>query len=297
MTAKMHDDEFDTSVDLVRSLLAAQLPGWSDLPIRAVTSTGTSNAMYRLGEDMVVRLPLRPGSEKSLAKEHTWLPVLAPDLPVRIPVPLAAGAPTADYPMPWSVLAWVAGEDGIIADFDREAAALDLARFIKALQAIDTTGAPTPSAANLGRGVPLADRDRYTRESIAACAHVVDAPALEQVWEQSLQAPSWDRPAVWVHGDLASGNILFEHRRLSAVIDWSPCGIGDPAVDVMVAWEMFTGPSRRAFRAEVEVDDATWERARGWALSTAVGVLPYYEDTNQFMVDQALHKISAVLHG
>ena len=292
----MHHDEIDTDVDLVRQLLTTQQPQWADLAVGPVSSTGTENAMYRLGDDMVVRLPLRPSSARPVEKEHRWLPVLAPYLPIAIPVPLAKGQPIDGYPWPWSVYPWFEGEDATAARFDLRLAASDVAGFIAALHAIDPTGGPEPSIANFGRGVPLAERDDYTRRAIRASSDLVDADAVTAAWEQALRVPTWDRPALWVHGDIAAGNLLFRDGRLSAVIDFGTLAIGDPACDLIVAWELFDARSRDVLRAELGVDDATWERGRGWALTTAIVALPYYEHMNAFMAAQARQKLAAVLN-
>ncbi len=295
MRAKMHHDEIDHSVELVRQLLVAQHPQWADLPITAVDSTGTDNALYRLGDHLVARLPLRPSSTKPIDKEHRWLPVLAPLLPLAIPVPLARCAPTEIYPWTWSVYPWFDGVDATTAPLDLERAAVDLAAFMRVLHSLDPTGGPVPSRANFGRGVPLADRDRMTREAIAACAGLVDTAAVSALWEEALHAPVWDRAPAWVNGDIASGNLLVQEERLTAVIDWGGLGVGDPAVDLIVAWELFDGPSRDRFRHELDVDDAMWARGRGWALSTAVMALPYYQDTNPYMARQAAEKLTVLL--
>jgi aminoglycoside phosphotransferase (APT) family kinase protein len=295
MTAKMHDDEIESEVGLVRALLRDQQPQWAHLSIERVSSTGTDNALYRLGDDMVVRLPLRPSSTRPIEKEHRWLPVLAPQLPIAIPVPLARGEPIDGYDWPWSVYPWFEGEDATAAQFDRRQAAADLARFIAALHSIDSTGGPEPGIANFGRGVPLAELDHYTRQAIRASSGLVDTDAVMAAWEEALRAPVWDQPAVWVHGDIASGNLLFRDGRLSAVIDFGGLGIGDPACDLIVAWELFDAGSRDVLRSEVGADDAMWARSRGWALSTAIVALPYYEHTNAFMFEQALHKLAVVL--
>ena len=172
MTPKMHDDLIDSDLDLVRSLLETQLPQWENLPIEKVESTGTDNALYRLGRDMVVRMPLRPSATGSIQKEHLWLPPLAPHLPVEIPVPIARGEPTHEFPWPWSVLSWIEGEDATTATFSGHQTAIDIARFVAALHSIDPTGGPEPHG-NLGRGVPLADRDQFTRWAINARQHLV----------------------------------------------------------------------------------------------------------------------------
>ena len=295
MAPRMHRDEISSDADLVRALLTAQQPQWADRPITPVASTGTDNALYRLGDDLVARLPLRPSSTATIERERTWLPVLAPHLPLAVPVPLAKGAPTDDYPWPWSVLPWLPGDDGTTAPIDAHRTARELARFLRALRAVDAAGGPPPGRDNYGRGAPLATRDASTRQAIRASQDVIDAGAAMAAWEAALRVPPWEHPSVWIHGDVAAGNLLFEGGSPSAVIDWGALGVGDPACDVMVAWELFGVETRGVFRAELGVDDATWERSRGWALSSAAMALSYYQGTNPFIVDQALRKLQAVL--
>jgi aminoglycoside phosphotransferase (APT) family kinase protein len=292
---KMHADEVETDVPLVRRLLAAQFPRWADLPIGPVPSAGTDNALYRLGEEMVVRLPRIHWAVGLVEKEQEWLPRLAPHLPLSVPVPLAMGKPAEGFPRPWSVYRWLEGENATadrIGDL-REAAA-DLAHFITDLQRIDPTGGPPSGPANFFRGVPLAARDAGVRAAIAAWEGMVDTGALTAAWDAALQAPVWHGPPVWIHGDLSSGNLLVQRGRLSAVIDFGCLGVGDPAADLIVAWTLFSGESRDVFRAALRVDDATWARGRGWAL-TRVGALPYYRDTNPVLVASARHAIDEVL--
>lgn len=238
-----------------------------------------------------MRLPLRPSSARGVANEHRWLPALAPQLPLAIPVPLALGAPTSEYSLPWSVFPWLPGEDGTTARFDRAIAAADLARFLRALWAIDTAGGPLAQ----DRGVPLAARDARTRAALEASRDLLDTAPLLACWERCVGVPPWDRPPVWVHGDLASGNLLFDGGRLTGVLDFACLGVGDPAVDLIPAWELLDAASRAEHRRMLRIDDATWERGRGWALSTAIIALPYYADTHPFMAEQARRKLAAVL--
>ncbi len=292
---KMHADEVDTDVDLVRRLLTAQFPRWAGLPIEPVASTGTDNAIYRLGDDMSVRLPRRQGATGQVEKERRWLPVLAPHLPLAVPVPLATGAPGEGYPWHWCVSPWLEGHDATAEHLrDLSEAATDLAAFLKALQRIDTTGAPRPGRHNFFRGVPLAVRDDQIRQAIPAWDGLMDLDAVTAAWEAALAAPVWDGPSIWIHGDLFSGNMVAARGRLSAVIDFGCLGVGDPAVDLLVAWILFSGESRAVFRAALGVDDATWARGRGWALM-GLGALPYYRDTNPAIVARARHTISEVL--
>ena len=284
---KMHADEVDTDVSLVGRLLAAQFPHWADLPIEPVDSAGTDNAIYRVGDDMAVRLPRIRSATGQPGKEHEWLPRLAPHLPLAVPVPLAQGKPAEGYPGHWSVVPWLEGETATverISDLGR--AASDLARFVAALQRIDPADGPTAH-----RGAPLAARDASTREAIEALRGVIDVDAATAAWEAALAAPAWDGPPVWVHSDLLPGNLLVEHGRLSAVIDFGCLGVGDPACDSMIAWSLFSGESRDAFRAALSVDDATWARARGHALSQALIFIPYYVETNPVGVAVARHTL------
>lgn len=291
----MHVDEVDTDATLVRRLLAAQFPQWADLPVEPAPSAGTDHAIYRLGDDLAVRLPRIHWAVEQVDKELRWLPVLAPHLPVAIPQPLARGAPGEGYPWPWGVYGWLPGERATSEGLaDPVQVATDLARFIDALQRIDPAGGPRAAEHGL-RGAPLATRDLATRAAITALDGLIDVDAATEAWEIALAAPEWDRAPVWFHGDLLAGNLLLEQGRLSAVIDFGDLGVGDPAPDLMSAWGLFAGESRRAFRSALAIDDATWARGRGHALSQALIFVPYYLDTNPIGVRDALRAISEVL--
>ncbi len=295
-SGKMHTDEVDTDVSLVGRLVAAQFPRWADLPIEPVRSAGTDNAIYRLGNDMVVRLPRNESRIGPLEKERRWLPTLAPLLPLAVPVPLAKGMPAEDYPWEWSVYRWLEGETATVERIaDPGHAANDLAQFVAALQRVDPTDGPAPGEHNFFRGVPLAARDAPARTAIASLHGTIDVGAVTAAWEAALRAPAWQRPPVWIHGDLSSGNLLVMEGRLSAVIDFGCLGVGDPACDLMVAWTLLSGESREAFRAALSVDDATWARGRGWALSWALIFIPYYLNTNPVGVRDARRTIAEVL--
>jgi aminoglycoside phosphotransferase (APT) family kinase protein len=295
-TGKMHADEMPTDASLVRRLLAAQFPQWADLPIAPVRSAGTDNALYRLGDDMVVRLPRIHWAVGQAEKEYRWLPRLAPHLPLAVPLPLALGRPGEGYPWHWSVCRWLAGGNAIADRItDPQQAALDLARFIAALERIDAAEGPPPGPHNSRRGEPLASRDTETRQAIALLHDDFSAAAVTAVWDAALAAPAWDRRPVWIHGDLQSGNLLAVDGRLSAVIDWGCLGVGDPACDVMAAWLWLDAETRPVFRAALQVDDATWARSRGWALTFGLIALPYYRDTNPALAGTAHQAIEEVL--
>lgn len=294
--ARMHADEVDTDASLVRRLLAAQFPHWADLPIQPVRSAGTDNALYRLGENMAVRLPRIHWAIGQVEKEQKWLPRLASHLPLAIPIPLAMGTPAEGYPWHWSVYAWLEGKNATLEHLtDPDEAAIALAQFVAALQRMDATGGPLPGSHNSFRGVLLATRDSATRAAIATLHDTLDSDLATAAWEVALQAPVWHGPPVWIHGDLQSGNLLAVQGRLRAVIDFGCLGIGDPACDLMVAWNLFSAESREVFRATLQVDDATWARGRGWALSVGLIALPYYQDTNPVLAGIARHAIEAVL--
>ncbi|WP_346538585.1 aminoglycoside phosphotransferase family protein [Micromonospora sp. DPT] len=290
---KMHADEIETDVDLVRRLLAGQFPRWAGLPIRPVPSYGTDHDIYRLGEHLVVRLPRIGWATRQAAQEAEWLPKLAPHLPLALPVPVTMGRPAEGYPFDWSVCEWLPGENanGTIDDLDR--AAVDLAAFVAALRRIDTTGAFPRLPGK--RGAPLAELDEDVRRAVARLGDRIDGTATLRSWQESLDAPAWDAPEVWLHGDLLPGNLLVVDGRLSAVIDFGGLNVGDPACDLQPAWNVFAGASRERFRAELDVDDASWLRGRGWALCQAVMALPYYWETNPGIVRQAAHALTQVL--
>ena len=290
---KMHAGEVDTDVALVRRLLAGQFPQWADLPIEQVVSYGTDHDIYRLGDHLAARLPRIGWATGQAAKEKEWLPKLAPHLPLAVPVQLAMGHAADGYPFDWSVYEWLPGEDanGTIDDLDQ--AAVDLAGFVKALRQIDVTGAhPRPPGS---RGAPLTELDKDVRRSIAALGVRIDTDAALRSWEESLNAPEWDGEDVWVQGDLLPGNLLVVDGRLSAVIDFGCLNVGDPACDLQPAWNVFAADSRLRYGAELQADDASWLRGRGWSLYQALMALPYYWDTNPGMIRQASHALAQVL--
>ncbi|MGI9603772.1 MAG: aminoglycoside phosphotransferase family protein [Acidimicrobiales bacterium] len=289
---RMHVDEVDTSVAMVRELLTDQFPRWADLPIELVDSYGTDHDIYRLGEHLSARLPRIERATVQAGKEAEWLPKLAPHVPLALPVQLAIGAPGAGYPFAWSVYEWLPGANanGTIDDLGQ--AAIDLAAFVVALRAVDTAGAH--ERARAARGAPLIECDRYVRASIDQLGSRIDGGLVTRLWDESLEAAVWDQDEVWVHGDLLPGNLLVVDGRLSGVIDFGGLNVGDPACDLQPAWNVFVGESRARYRSELEVDDASWLRGRGWALYQAISALPYYWDTNPGMIRQATHALQQV---
>lgn len=288
---KMHADEAHTDVDLVRRLLEAQFPDWAMLPIERVSSSGTDNALYRLGDDMVVRLPRVEWATGGVDKDFQWLPRLAPLLPVSVPAPLARGKPAEGYPWEWGVYTWLEGENPTVgAVADPGSLAGDLVHFLRAFRRIDLSGGPASR-----RGAPLVSQDDWTRAALVGLEGMIDTEAATAAWDAALNTPAWAGPPMWIHGDLLPGNLLLQDGRLSAVIDFAIVGVGDPACDLIVAWAALPGATRDHFRAELEVDEDTWARGRGWALSIALVALPYYKDTNPAFAGIARHAIREVL--
>jgi aminoglycoside phosphotransferase (APT) family kinase protein len=246
---------------------------------------------------MVVRLPRRERPSRALKKERQWLPRLAPFLPLAVPVPLADGMPADGYPFDWSVYRWQKGEDATTASVRvTSQLAIDLAQFVHALQHIDPAGGPSPGEHNVFRGAPLGLRDAETRAAIDSLCAAIDVVVVTAAWESALRSPEWGHPPVWIHGDLDSRNLLVEDGQLSAVIDWGCLGVGDPACDVSVAWKLFSAETRETFRNALSVDESTWARARGWALSQALGALSYYSlETNPVLVVEARRWMAEVL--
>jgi aminoglycoside phosphotransferase (APT) family kinase protein len=255
---------------LVRRLLRGQFPDWADRPISPVASGGTVNAVFRLGDDLTVRLPR---TAEDVAKEHRILRVLD-GLPVAIPAVVAVGEPAEGYPRPWAVHRWLDGEP---AREGRDAPARDLAEFVLALRATTADGPPAY------RGKPLSAVDTATRGAIDELSRTdepFDPAAALGVWAEALDNPQWTGPPCWLHSDLMPSNLLLREGRLSGVLDWATAGVGDPACDLIPAWNLLTATTRPAFRDALVADDAMWARARGWALSMAVIQLPYYRHTN-----------------
>lgn len=290
----MPANKSDIDVALVERLIATQFPQWAHLPIRPVEAGGWDNRTFHLGEELSVRLPSAERYRLQVEKEHRWLPRLAPCLPLPIPVPLAMGVPAEGYPWHWSVYRWLEGEVATvegIADLTRFAA--ELGQFLVALQGIDPTGGPPPGPHNFYRGGPLTICDSDSRAAIATLDGIIDTEAANTVWRAALSAP-WHGPAVWLHGDVAAGNLLVNEGRLSAVIDFGCSGVGDPACDLTIAWTLFRGESREAFRAALPVD-STWARGRGWALWKALITLAEYRSTDAAKASEACRVIDDVL--
>jgi aminoglycoside phosphotransferase (APT) family kinase protein len=282
---RMHADEHAIDAVLVRRLLRAQYPRWADLPITPLASGGTVNAVYRLGADLTVRLPLTAGGAADIAKERRVLSTLG-GLPVAVPVVAAVGEPAEGYPWPWAVHTWLDGEPAVEG---RAAPARELAEFVVALRALPAEGPPAY------RGKPLSSVDAGARRAIDELSRTdepFDPEAARAVWVEALDAPQWTGPPCRLHSDLMPSNLLLRDGRLAGVLDWATAGVGDPACDLIPAWNLLTAAARPIFREAAGADEETWARGRGWALAMAVIQLPYYRHTNPIISANARHVLT-----
>lgn len=285
----LHDNEIPISTTLVRALVDRAMPHCVDLPVRRLDSSGSTNALFRLGDDLLVRLPRQPGGSTDIAKETRWLPILRRSLPVQVPEVVGVFEPDCGYPERWSVVRWIDGEHPEVvtpatpAEPRREELAAQLAEVVYALRMAEVPSeAANDPDLRWYRGEPLASMDDDTRQNIARCRKLPDFPldldAAERLWDQAMKLPgTTDRPAPrWYHGDLAAENLLMRDGGLAAVLDFGALSIGDPAVDLTVAWEVLDPPARQIFRSKLDVDEPTWLRGRAWALSLTLMIWYYW---------------------
>lgn len=263
----------EATVDVVRRLIAGQFPDWGDLAVVPVPEQGNDNRTFRLGDDLAVRLPSHERYVAGVAKEDSALPLLARHLALPVPVPVATGRPTQDYPLPWSVRHWLPGETPDPGDKpDLSLFAQDLGTFLRELRAVPARDGPAAGLHSFYRGCHPSVYGDQVQQWLAVLAPVIDAAECQSIWHEA-QRSAWRDEPVWFHGDLASGNLLVADGRLSAVIDFGTCGVGDPACDLVIAWTFLEPGSRQIFRAAVGLPDDVWARARGWALWKALATL------------------------
>jgi len=260
----------DITPELAQKLVRSQFPQWAELPVRPVRQSGWDNRTFRLGDDLLIRMPSGEGYAPQVPKEQEWLPKLAPQLPLEIPQPVAMGAPGEGYPWHWSIYRWIAGEPATTGKVASMAQlALDLAGFLRALQAADTTGGPLAGPHSWYRGGHLEVYGHETRRAVAALGNLVEGQLVTEIWEAAV-ATRWPHEPVWVHGDVTAQNLIVRHGVLHAVIDFGCSAVGDPACDLAVAWTFFSGDSREAFVSAMGLDDGTWLRGMGWTLWKAL---------------------------
>ncbi|MBP2616236.1 aminoglycoside phosphotransferase family protein [Chryseobacterium jejuense] len=293
----MHINELEISENLVQSLLDKQCSRWAKLPLSRVSSNGTVHTLYRLGKEFIIRLPRIEWVEgtvnDTIEKEFKWIPLLSKLVDVSLGEPVFKGEADENYPWSWTIATWNEGDN---PDFEKEneynVLAEDLADFLNSLHTIKLSGGPWSR-----RGVPLQAQDVDTRKAIAELKAEIDVRAVTELWNQLLETPQWNQDPLWVHGDLLPGNILIRDNRLTAIIDFSDLGIGDPACDLIIAWSLFNHSSRQVFRNYLQyIDEDTWKRGKGWALSIALIMLPYYKYSNPFMASLAERMIANILN-
>lgn len=256
-------------VELVRKMIAAQFPEFAHLPIQAVKNGGHDNRTFHLGDELLIRMPSGKAYEAQVEKESEWLPKLAPQLSLPITEPVAKGKPTKDYPYSWSINKWIVGETVTQNNVDLNQFAGDLAGFLKELQTIDASVGPRSGVHNFYRGGDLKVYDTETRNALYSLKDQVDVETCQRIWEQALSS-KWQGKRVWVHGDIAPGNLIVRNGRLAGVIDFGILGTGDPSCDLAMAWTFFDANSRAIFMEKMVLDEDTWNRARGWALWKAL---------------------------
>ena len=285
------------TLSLVTDLINEQFSEWTHLPISPVKESGWDNRMFRLGENMVIRLPSAEPYALQVQKEQTWLPILAPNLTVPIPEPLAMGHPSKKYSWHWSVYRWIEGESAsslMLDDDHLEHIASGLAQFLNELHKIDATGGPLAGPHNFYRGASPSIYDAEVRSAITQLQGFIDTDAVTALWEKALSS-TWHKDPVWIHGDLSAGNILVKNNKLAAIIDFGGMGVGDPACDLVIAWTFLRNESRKVFKSQVNLDKDTWARARGWALWKALITLAPLKDKTSTEALKQLHIINKII--
>ena len=289
----MHADEIAVDEGTVRRLLAAQLPEWAGLELRRLPPVGTDNQLFRLGEDLLVRMPRIHWAADSALHEHEWLPRLAPHLSLPVPAPVALGEPGEGYPWHWTVVPWIEGETPTEETFDPEEWAVALGAFVRECRAVPGMGGPAKTE---GRGAPLPSLDGWVREWTAkADESEVSRDAVLAVWADALDAPAYDDEPRWFHGDLHDGNLLVRDRRLAAVIDWGAAGRGDPAIELNAMWGYVPASVADLYRDAVGLDEAAYRRARGFALAPAISASTYYRETAPEIAVSALGTVRRLI--
>lgn len=294
----MHRDEVRATSDQVRRLLRSQCPQWADLVVQPLPDEveGTDHVLFRIGDQLVARMPKIAAAVDQVESDARWLPLLAPHLPVPIPVPLHVGVPGDGFPWPWTVTTWLAGHTVPRLGCDDVTLARDLAAFARALHGVDPRGGPVKPPGTRGSALTHLDRDlRSVLPRLARFDDGFDLAAAEAAWDRCLAAPEWAGAPVWIHGDLQPGNIITEAGRLVSVIDFGALGVGDPAPDVAPALWTFTGPARAVYREAIGYDDDTWLRACGWALGPSLTGLDYYRHTAPRIADYGRQMIRAII--
>ncbi len=297
MSDMPEENKLEITTQLATALIAEQFPQFSHLSISPVPHGGNDNRTFHLGSDMLIRLPSAEGYVRQVEKEQKWLPKIAPLLPLPIPVPIAMGMPSPSYPWNWSIYKWLEGESAnslALSDTHLETIAAQLAHFLNAFHQFDAAGAPAPGLHNWWRAAHTSVYDEQTRELIEKLKSFIDVDKASKLWQRALNS-KWEKEPVWVHGDVASGNLLVKDNRLAAVIDFGCMGIGDPACDLTIAWTFFRGKSREIFKSKMPLDEETWTRARGWAMWKALYEISVLKNKSGAALAKQMQIIDAVM--
>ncbi|WP_195575172.1 aminoglycoside phosphotransferase family protein [Paenibacillus sp. 1001270B_150601_E10] len=284
----------EIQVELVKQLIHDQFPQWSMLSIRPVEKGGHDNRTFHLGDTMTVRLPSGAAYAPQVEKELFWLPKLKPFLSLPISSPIAKGKPTVVYPFPWLVNEWLPGDTVSRSNIsDLEPFAADLAHFLIELQAIDAAQGPLAGEHNFHRGGDLIVYNNETEAALSELSPALPTEQFHEIWSIAL-ASHWSEKGVWVHGDIAPGNLLVHRGLLCGVIDFGILGVGDPACDYAMAWTFFDRKSRMTFKDALGCDEGTWNRARGWALWKAL-ITYAGPDQQSERARESKHTLDAIL--
>ncbi|WP_242212974.1 aminoglycoside phosphotransferase family protein [Bacillus cereus group sp. BfR-BA-01383] len=282
------------NVNLVEKLIQEQFPEWAHLEVKPVKLSGHDNRTFHLGDQMSVRLPSDAAYAPQVEKENKWLPILSKELSLPISAPIAKGNPSEEYPWPWSINKWIEGETVTKENVhDLNEFATDLGSFLVALQSIDASNGLIAGAHNFYRGGLISVYDQEARVAIENNKDVFDETLLKHLWNLALRS-TWKRKPVWVHGDIAPGNLLVKDGKLSAVIDFGILGVGDPACDAAMAWTFFDKNSRNIFKEILRMDEETWNRARGWALWKALITYDANKGSNKGGAEES-HRVIQVI--
>ncbi|PFM63730.1 acetyltransferase [Bacillus cereus] len=283
------------NTELAKRLVQEQFPEWAHLEIKPVKCSGHDNRTFHLGKQMSVRLPSDAAYAPQVEKENRWLPILSKELSLPISAPIAKGNPSAEYPWPWSINKWIEGETVTKENVHNlNEFATDLGTFLVELQSIDASNGPIAGAHNFYRGGLISVYDEEARVAIANNKDVFDETLLKHLWDLALRS-TWERTPVWVHGDIAPGNLLIKDGKLCAVIDFGILGVGDPACDAAMAWTFFDKNSRNVFKEVLCMDEETWNRARGWALWKALITYDANRNSNKRMAEESCRVIQVIV--
>ena len=290
--------QLNIPIEIGTKLISTQFPEYENLFIKVVEPNGWDNRTFHLGNTMSIRLPSAERYAEKVKIEHQWLPKLSSKLSISIPKPIAMGNPSKDYPWNWSIYSWIEGKSAHLLNLDEnslEDIALQLACFLNELESIDSSNGPMPGKHNFFRGDSLIVYNAETRSIIEVLKDYINVPAAIKIWETAISS-KWDKNPVWIHGDFSSSNILIKNNQLVGVIDFGGMAIGDPSCDLVIAWTFLKKKSREKFKPSLDLDQNTWNRAKGWALWKALITLEKISDKKSFQSTEQLSIIDEILN-